>query len=346
MDRKRACLWLFTAMILFMPRAAAASTIPLARNWTLASASRIKDTGEAVSRPGYSTKGWYPVRHVPATVLEILQEDGVYPNLYYGENLLTEVPQDLYKQDWWYRTSFEVPKDGKVYWLDFPGINYRAEIWLNGKRIADSRQVAGTYVATELNVTGAILPGKRNVLAVKVTPERAIQDVNGVELADSWFDWLNGKFLGYKAQIPKNGIPTSFVPDRNAGIFKPVTLRVTGPVRIDHPAVTTSLPMPKTAPANLTVFCVLENGSAQTIQGRLAGRISRPGKPTIRFEQPVTLNPQEHREITFTPERFRQLAVNNPDLWWPYTMGKPNLYDLTLKFVEDDGQASDKQSTR
>ena len=69
---------------------------------------------------------------MPATVLEILQEDGVYPNLYFGKNMAEAVPQDLYKQDWWYRTTFDAPAGHDVYLLEFPGINYRAEIWLNG----------------------------------------------------------------------------------------------------------------------------------------------------------------------------------------------------------------------
>ena len=339
-----------TLALLLWESAAASSlpeTVQLKANWNLASAKQAGSSGERISRPGYSTKGWYPVRQVPATVLEILQEDGVYPNLYYGKNLLTAVPRDLYKQDWWYRTTFNAPARGKTYWLEFPGINYRAEIWLNGKRIADNQQIVGMYVATELNVTDAILPGRRNTLAVKVTPERAIQDINGVELADSWFDWLNGKYLGSGLPPGRNGIPTSFVSDRNAGIWKPVYLRVTGSVRISHPVGHDSAAASKDESANLTVFGVLENGSAQPVRGRLLGRISRPGKPTVQFQQPVTLEPRESREITFTPDRFRQLAISNPDLWWPYTMGRPNLYNLELKFPEDgDREVSDRQSIR
>jgi exo-1,4-beta-D-glucosaminidase len=347
--QSRGVTWMFAAIalaaLLRNPAAASPQTIPLTANWALASANQVQDTGERISQGGYSTKGWYPVRHVPATVLEILEEDGVYPNLYYGENLLNNVPQDLYQQDWWYRTRFKAPAPGQTYWLDFPGINYRAEIWLNGKRIADNRQIAGMYVAHMLNVTDAIIPGQFNTLAVKVTPERAIQDVNGVELADSWFDWLNGKYVGYKAPVGKNGIPTSFVPDRNAGIFKPVTLHVTGPVRISHSAVTTSLPLPNTTPANLTVLGVLENGSSHPVQGRLLGQISRPGKPMVQFQQPVGLNPGQSHEVSFTPEQFHQLSINDPDLWWPYTMGRPDLYNLKLEFVEDGEQeVSDRQA--
>ena len=322
-------------------------TLQLTTGWALASANQVRDTGEKLSQPGYSAKAWYPVRHVPATVLEILQEDGVYPNLYYGKNLVTAVPQDLYKQDWWYRTSFKAPAGGGTYWLDFSGINYRAEIWLNGKRLADNRQVVGMYVATELNVTGAILAGRINSLAVKVTPERAIQDVSGVELADSWFDSLNGKYIGLRSAPGKNGIPVSFVSDRNAGIWKPVALRVTGAVRISHPSVTTTLPLPRTDSANLTVFATLQNGLSNMVHGQLLGRILRQGKPTIQFQQPVSLSPGESREISFTPERFRQLAVNHPDLWWPYTLGRPNLYGLELAFREDGKRdVSDRQAIR
>ena len=61
----------------------------------------------------------------------------------------------------------------------------------------------------------------------------------------------------------------------------------------------------------------------------------------------MTLAAHESREVSFTPENFPQLAIGNPDLWWPYTMGQPNLYGLELNFVEDGGQeVSDRQSIR
>ena len=90
------------------------------------------------------------------------------------------------------------------------------------------------YAAHEFDVTEWIKPGAPNALAVKVTPERLIQDVNGVELADSWFDWMNWKYLGYKGEKKNPGQGVSFVPDRNAGIWKPVYLRATGDVSVDN----------------------------------------------------------------------------------------------------------------
>ena len=133
---------------------------------------------------------------MPATVLQILQENGVYKNLYFGMNLAT--PGDLWKQDWWYRTTFTAPPGRDVYSLIFKGINYRADIWLNGHKVANRATVVGMYDEFELNVTEFIVPGGSNVLAVKVTPEQSLEGENGVELGDSWLDWINWKYLGYQ----------------------------------------------------------------------------------------------------------------------------------------------------
>jgi exo-1,4-beta-D-glucosaminidase len=310
--------------------------IELAENWKLASATEAPADGAAISVAGYRDALWHPIHRMPATVLEILQEDGVYPNLYFGKNLLEKVPQDLYKQDWWYRTTFNAPA-GECYTLEFPGINYRAEVWLNGEKIADNKQVAGMYAAHELNVTPWIKRGARNVLAVKVTPEQLIHDVDGVELADSWYDWINWKYIGYngkKKWYP--GVGVSFVPDRNAGVWKPVYLRVTGAVSVSHAFVNSDLSLPEST-ARLTVFANLRNLSTQPVSGTLKGTISRQGKPAIHFGQTVTnLSAGEDREVGFTPEKFPELVVKNPDLWWPYTMGTPALYDLQLEFVRNE----------
>ena len=309
--------------------------IELTQNWKLISSENEHASGSEISVANYNDNGWYPVHHMPATVLEILQEDSVYPNLYYGKNLREKVPQDLYKHDWWYRTTFEVP-ESKFFTLEFPGINYRAEIWLNGNKIADNQQVVGMYVAHEFNVTQWIKQGAENVLAVRVTPEQKIQNVNGVELADSWFDWINWKYLGYNASPDDKsyGSMTSFVPDRNAGIWKPVYLRMTGSVTVNHALVNSELLLADSL-ARLTVFANLHNLSGQSVSGTLKGTISRKGKTPIQIEQSIILASNEEREVVFDPDNYPELAVKNPDLWWPYTMGSPALYDLQLEFKQD-----------
>jgi exo-1,4-beta-D-glucosaminidase len=320
-------------------------TIELAGNWKLTSASNLQLNGSAISLPDYEDAAWHRISRMPATVLEILEEDGVYPNLYVGKNMAENVPQDLYKQDWWYRSTFEAPPEHAVYLLEFPGINYRAEIWLNGHLIADSKHVVGMYNAHEFHATEWIKPGQRNALAVRVTPERAIQGVDGIELADSWFDWLNWKYLGYQGIRKENTHGISFVPDRNAGIWKPVYLKVSGDVELSHPLVNTELPLPQTTSAKLTVYAALRNSSNRQLYGILRATIWHPGKTTIQVEQAIALAPGEERQASFAPSQYPQLAVSNPDLWWPYTMGNPNLYDLRLEFLENN-QVSDAAHIR
>ena len=129
---------------------------------------------------------------------------------------------------------------------------------------------------------------------------------------------------------PANG--NSFVPDRNAGIWKPVYLKTSGAVVLGSSTVNSELPLPRTDSARLTIYSSLRNASAQQVRGVLRATITRPGKPDLQVEQPVTLAAGEQREVSFTPEKFAQLTVHNPDLWWPYTLGQPNLYDLQLEF--------------
>jgi len=255
------------------------------------------------------------------------------------------VPQDLYKQDWWYRTTFTAPAGHTTYLLELPGINYRAEVWLNGHLVADSTQVVGMYNAHELDVARWVAPGVPNTLAIKVTPEQALQDVNGVELADSWWDWINWKYLGYQGAGKNPDRGNSFVSDRNAGIWKPVYLKVAGAVSLGPAVVNTELPLPRTDSARLTIHTSVHNYSTEQVRGVLRGTISREGKPSVDVEQPVTLLPGEQREVTFSPDRFAALTMSNPDLWWPYTLGKPDLYDLRLEFSQF-GQTSDSSDLR
>jgi exo-1,4-beta-D-glucosaminidase len=306
--------------------------IELAQGWSLVSARNVAAGGAVLSKPDYKAAGWHAIPRMPATILQTLQQDGTYPNLYYGTNLLDNVPQDLYKQDWWYRTTFTAPAGHTTYTLEFPGINYRAEIWLNGHLIAGNSQIVGMHNAHEVDASQWVNQGASNTLAVKVTPERALQDVDGVELADSWYDWINWNYLGYQGagKNPANG--DSFVPDRNAGIFQPVYLKVSDAVVLGPSAVNSELPLPRTDSARLTIYSSLRNASAEQVRGILRATITRPGKPDVRIEQPVTLAAGEQREVSFTPDKFAQLAVQNPDLWWPYTLGRPNLYDLQLEF--------------
>jgi exo-1,4-beta-D-glucosaminidase len=339
---------LLAARLLFILSAVMAFAAPESPNltelqsgWRMTSARNVTGDDALVSQSSFDASHWYTAAHMPATVLQILQENGVYRNLYYGMNLAT--PGDLWKQDWWYRTTFTAPSGREVYSLIFKGINYRADIWLNGHKVANRATAVGMYDEFEFNVTEFIVPGGSNVLAVKVTPEQSLEGENGIELGDSWLDWINWKYLGY--QDPKKHLDISFVPDRNAGVWKRVFLSGSGAVTIRNSYVATDLPLPATNPASLTVYCDLSNNASQPASGVLSGEISRLGKPTVKFQQNVQLFRNQTKEVAFTPSDYAQLVVADPDLWWPYQWGEPKLYHLKLEFkVSDRANISDSQA--
>ncbi|ORA73775.1 glycoside hydrolase [Mycolicibacterium insubricum] len=306
-------------------------TVELADGWRLASARYVEDDGAAISRLDYASESWDPIRRMPSTVLGALTDAGVYPDPYYGSNMRDAIPQDLYRQDWWYRTTFTAPAGRPFYALELPGINYRAQVWLNGHLVAGDDEVVGMYVSHDLDVTPWIHPGAANALAIRITPEQAVQDIDGVELADSWWDWINWRDIGYRTA---DGVPKmpSFVPDRNAGIWKPVLLHASGDATLGPASVSTELPLPRTDSARLTVHSTVRNDADHPVRGVMHATISRPGKPTVNLDQSVTLGPREQREVTFTPDDYPGLRIEQPDLWWPYTMGSPNLYDLRLEY--------------
>ena len=153
----------FVCSIGFLPAPAIAqSSVVLRDGWKVQSSAKVTGGGEVVSKAGFHTVGWYPTS-VPQTVFAVLVENGVYKNPYFGMNLRSvpgveykiggqfaneDIPSDSpYAVPWWYRTEFEVPSadKGKQLWLSFRGINYRANIWINGKKLADSDEVVGAF---------------------------------------------------------------------------------------------------------------------------------------------------------------------------------------------------------
>ncbi len=305
--------------------------ILLRKGWAIQASSEVRETGASISTPGFGARDWYPAT-VPATVLGALVEDHVYPDPYTGTNLLSipgtsypaftnfsnllMPPDSPFRCSWWYRTEFDVPAEyrGKTLWLGFDGVNYRANVWLNGRRVASADEVAGTWRLFSLDVTGATRPGEKNALAVEVFPPQPH------DLAITLVDW---------APMP---------PDKEMGLWRDVHLTATGPVALRHPAVLTSLNLPSTDRAALTVRVELQNAADRPVEGTLRGSVD-----TIEFSQAVRLGPKETRVVRFAPAAFPQLELRNPKLWWPAQVGSQDLYPLDLRFVVV-GEVSDSRS--
>ena len=150
----------------------------------------------------------------------------------------------------WYWVRFTAPADGRPgerTLLRFGAVDYLAEVWLNGRPVGGHE---GGETPFTLDVTGAIKPGKANLLAVRVLnpgPER-----------------LDGLVL---EEIPHRNKRVPLTPGSSynyGGLLLPVELLVTPPVRITD---VFARPCADTGEVTLTV--TVRNDEAETRKGRL-----------------------------------------------------------------------------
>jgi exo-1,4-beta-D-glucosaminidase len=311
---------------------AAEPKLMLHDGWELQTSAKVEAKGEVISTAAYAAKGWHTAT-IPSTVVAALVKDKTLPDPFPGMNLrsfpgmnypiganfsnIAMASDSPYAVSWWYRKAFTLPASykGKTIWLKFNGINYRANIFLNGKQIAKSDDVAGAWRTYEFNITAMAKPGAENVLAIQAWAP------TDHDLAITFVDW--------------NPAP----PDKNMGLRREVYVTTSGPVALRYPTVVSKLNPPANDNAQLTVTAQVRNGTDQPVKGKLKGRIEN-----AVFEQDVQLAANEGKDVTFTPDKFSQLGFSNPRLWWPAQMGTPNLYQLSMEF-EINGAVSDKSSS-
>jgi hypothetical protein len=310
------------------------------KRWSLVEAPKVSADGTALSKPGYDTKAWYAAT-VPGTVLTTLVDRGVYPDPDHGLNN-TVIPESLNKQDYWYRTEFTAPEgvgagqDGRHQQLVFKGVNYAAEVWLNGEKLG---ALKGAFIRGRFDVTGKLKPGV-NAVAVKVSPPPHPGLAHEESLTAGVGENGGMQALDGPTFIASEGwdwIPS--VRDRNTGLWQDVILTSTGPVRIGDTHVVTTLPKADNSVAEVEIGVPVENLTAAPVQATV-----RAAFDTVAVEKTVTLAPGQG-EVVFKPADFPQLAISNPKLWWPNGYGQQTLYGLRV-LANVDGKASDQKDSR
>ena len=272
-------------------------------DWHICSSSDVKEDGDQISTPDYIIQDWYPAT-VPTTVLAALVKNDVYQDPYFGKNL-KKIPTEQFKQPWWYRTAFMLNENeaSENVRLVFEGINYCADIWLNGQKLTSADTLRGSFRIFELDITKHVTSGE-NILAVKVYPPKPGDFTIG------FVDW--------------NPRP----PDENMGIWREVKLRLNGAVSINNVFVQSKVNLKTLDIAALTISADLINHKDQKISGIIKGEIEN-----IKIVQPFALEPHQKQHIVFSPDQYDVLNINNPRLWWPNNLGKPNLYKLQLNVL-------------
>jgi len=289
------------------------SPVLLHSGWRMESSCKASAKPEAISTTGFNDSQWHPAV-VPGTIVGSLVADKTLPDNNYGENLKSfpggfndnkhqaanlDMPADSpFRCSYWFRTEFAEPASyaNRLVWLHFLGINYRANIWLNGKQIANRDDVAGAYRAYEFHIGELLNKTGKNALAVEIfAPEKN-------DLALTWVDW--------------NPTP----PDKDAGMWREVFLTSSGDVTLRHPFANAKLDFAYKSAA-LTLSAELRNTTNHAIKATLHADLD-----DIHLRQPVEIAANESKIVRFSPEQFPQLKLINPHLWWPYQMGEPYLY--------------------
>ncbi len=307
-------------------------------DWRLQRDSLVSADGRTIALPGFQAADWLPAT-VPGTVLTSYLDDGAIPDPNYGRNQV-QISDSFFYADFWYRNEFSVPKPkaGEHVWLNFDGVNWKAEVFFNGQKLG---RIEGGFMRGKFDVTRLLRPGAANALAVRIIKNATPGSVKEKMLAETE---ANGGALGadnptMHASIGWDWIPT--VRGRNTGIWGDVYLTTTGAVTIEKPFVSTTLPLPDVSRADVSVEVTLRNHEQNEISGTLRGQFGE-----VKFEKQVSVPAASDAVVKLNPSTTPTLRLKNPKLWWPAGYGDPNLYDVMLSFETGHRNISDTKSFR
>jgi beta-mannosidase len=200
-----------------------------------------------------------------------------------------------------YRREYSLapPADGRRRWITFDGIFYQADVWLDGAYLGDPE---GYFVPTAFDVTALSRLGDDHVLAVEVAcpPQSASKKRTITGVFQQW-----------------DGIDRHWNP---GGIWAPVRVEDTGPVRIDR----------------FRVLCrdTDETRAHLVLEARLDADTNRAarvrtlvdGRAVAESEQSLASG---SNDVSWT------IDIEQPALWWPRSLGDQPLTDVCLEVVVD-----------
>jgi len=316
---------LFQVMILLWLNTSAQNDIVYLTNsnpkitWKVKAQADLKADSLNLYKTGYHTSDWVSAV-VPGTVFASYVADSLEKDPNFGDNIY-KVDKKKYDRNFWYRTEFTVPSSftKKVIWLNFKGINRKAEIYLNGTKLGS---LDGFMQPGQYDITGIVNKTGLNILAVLVywphTP--LVNYASPTYIPSASWDWM------------------PYVPGLNMGITDDVYLNNTGSLTLADPWIRTDLPT--NARADLSLEMKIKNSSANFEQGVLSGVIN-PGN--IQFSQKVFVGANGSADIKIDKKRFPVFGINSPKLWWANGYGEPNLYSCRLSLKMGDEVSDEKE---
>jgi len=327
---------LIISLLSFVTLLLSAQVTPLTSGWRAKKASEVMLDGCHLTMEDPDVIGWLPAT-VPGTVLTTLVNNGRMPDPWYGMN--NEQIPDVWSEGrdfytYWYFTRFssESLDTNKQVWLCFRGVNYLAEIYLNGKRISDDTH-EGMFFREKYNITSLLNRTGYNRLAVLVEPPVHPGNPNGGQGGDG----LIGRDVTMQFTPGWDWIPP--VRDRNTGIWDEVTIEVTGDIDIRDGFAKTRVPGPRLPgelqdPAFVTFSAELINPTDKVVEGEAA--LAFMGSTD---KKKMKIDPYSTVSVTFS-----EIRQTDPRIWWPNGMGgQPSMYTAVISFQDKAGSTLDRE---
>ncbi|WCT10429.1 glycoside hydrolase family 2 protein [Mucilaginibacter jinjuensis] len=309
--------------------------ISLDGRWLFSPGYEVSDETDATS-PSHSDKDWH-VMTVPNfwNPLRVWQHGeayntaskGVADNYYQKDLDRCEAYTFDYKKTaiGWYRQWLNLPDNikGKHLELTFDAVSKVAEVWVNGKKAGSHVGMFGDF---KLDVSSMLKPGK-NLIAVKVIRDyvKDIKDAN--------------KIAGVAVTVEVTqkmvkDLAHGFFQDDPAGIWQPVTLTITNPVRIEDVFIKPTL---TGAEFNVTVKNNEANQTSFSISTGINGVKFKDDLYNAASLKQLSLKAGETKTFTYNIDGLK------PKLWSP---DYPNLYDFKFDLANNDGKQIDEKIIR
>jgi len=174
----------------------------------------------------------------------------------------------------WYRKAFTLPESarGRYFTIEFDGAMCNSRVWLNGQDLGGRPY---GYIGFTVDLTPHLQFGRRNVLAVRLTPE---------ERSSRWYP--------------------------GAGIYRHVWLEETGPLSVDHWGTYVTTPEVTAGRATIRVMTRVQNRAGREVRARLQSTITdSEGKPAGRNSGEAMI-PANGAQIISS-----ELTVTSPQRW-------------------------------
>ena len=291
------------------------------KNWEFCSSKEIDLNGEDISIGKTSNKFYKaPEDFYVCTAMGGLSG---HENKYYFEKELMNVDKKQFDDDWWFKSYFKLENidfQNNLILLHINGINYKSDIYLDGKLVEKQENIIGTFIKYTLDITSFLNNNDIHYIAFKIKRPYnqwggGIANSNQTDLAISFVDW------------------NPEAPDSNMGIWQPIDIEII-PYKIS--SISSAFVITKlidSTKSDLSIVLYVKNWKNETTVNNINIKIGDFINCNINN---ISLESNEEKRLLIDSIMFPELIIDNKELWWPYQMGEPKLHDFKIKVMKGD----------